>query len=98
MSQTALLLALIECNEKNLDKADALYKEYCSLAGNSPEALLEYANFTELKDNKEECLNSYYAVLEKFPGTPFAEKAEKRANEIKQSQSQQSKEKYGIHY
>ena len=98
MPQTALLLALIECNEKNFDKADSLYKEYCSLAGNSPEALLEYANFTELKDNKEECLNSYYAVLEKFPGTPFADKAEKRANEIKQSLSQQSKEKYGFHY
>ena len=98
MPQTALLLALIECNKKNIDKADSLYKEYCSLAGNSPEALLEYANFTELKNNKEECLNSYYAVSEKFPGTPFADKAEKRANEIKQSLSQQSKEKYGIHY
>lgn len=98
MPQTALLLALIECNEKNLDKAESLYKEYCLLAGNSPEALLEYANFTELKDNREECLNSYYAVVEKFPGTPFADKAEKRANEIKQSESQQSKEKYGIYY
>ncbi len=96
MPQTALLLALIECNEKNYDKADILYKEYCSLAGNSPEALLEYANFTELKNNKEECLKSYYAVLEKFPGTPFADKAEKRATEIKKSESQQSKKKYGI--
>lgn len=98
MPQTALLLALIECNDKNYDKADELYKEYCSLSGNSPEALLEYANFTELKDNKEECLKSYYVVCERFPGTPFADKAEKRANEIKQSQSQQSKEKYGILY
>ncbi len=98
MPQTALLLALIECNEKNYDKADSLYKEYCSLAGNSPEALLEYANFTELKNNKEECLKSYYAVLEKFPGTPFADKAEKRANEIRKSEAQQSKEKYGINY
>jgi predicted Zn-dependent protease len=91
MPETSLLLALIECNNKNYEKADLLYKEYCSLAGNSPEALLEYANFTELKDNKEECLNSYYAVLEKFPGTPFAEKAEKRANEIRLSNSRQSK-------
>ena len=98
MPQTALLLALIECNEKNYDKADSLYKEYCSLAGNSPESLLEYANFTELKDNKEECLKSYYAVSEKFPGTPFADKAEKRANEIKMSLSQPSKEKYGNYY
>ncbi len=98
MPQTALLLALIECNEKNYDKADLLYKDYCLLAGNSPESLLEYASFTELKDNKEECLNSYYAVLEKYPGTPYAEKAEKRANEIKMSLSQQAKEKYGIYY
>ena len=44
-----------------------------------------------------ECLNSYYAVLEKYPGTPYAEKAEKRANEIKMSLSQQAKEKYGIY-
>lgn len=98
MPQTALLLALIECNNKNYDKAEVLYKEYCSLAGNSPEALLEYANFTELKDTKEECLKSYYTVSEKFPGTPFADKAEKRANEIKLSHSQQSKEEYGIYY
>lgn len=91
MPETSLLLALIECNNKNYEKADILYKEYCLLAGNSPEALLEYANFTELKENKEECLNSYYAVIEKFPGTPFAEKAEKRANEIRLSNSRQSK-------
>ena len=97
MPQTALLLALIECNNKNYDKADSLYKEYCLLAGNSPGALLEYANFTELKENKEECLKSYYAVLEKFPGTPFADKAEQRANEIKKSNSKQSRKEYGIY-
>lgn len=98
MPQTALLLALIECNNKDYVKADVFYKEYCLLAGNSPEALLEYANFTELKDNKEECLKAYYAISERFPGTPFADKAEKRAIEIKQSTSQQSKEKYGAYY
>lgn len=97
MPQTALLLALIECNNKNLEAADALYKEYCSLSGNSPESLLEYASFTELKNNKEECLKAYYAVSEKYPETPFAEKAAKRANEIKLSNFQKSKEKYGIY-
>lgn len=97
MPQTALLLALIECNNKDYDKAEEFYKEYCSLSGNSPEALLEYAYFTELKDNQKECLKAYNAISEKYPGTPFAAKAMQRANEIKKSNYQKSREEYGIY-
>ena len=74
--QTSELLALVEASEGNYDAADILYKEFCKRSGNNPRSLLAYAEFVEIKQDNNLTIKAYNAVKEKYPGTPFAKKAE----------------------
>ncbi len=80
--QTSELLALVEASEGNYDAADVLYKEFCKRSGNNPRSLLAYAEFLEIKQDKTLSIKAYNAVKEKFPGTPFAKKAEEALKKI----------------
>ncbi len=96
--QTPQLLAMIEFSLGNYDKADEYYKEYCKRSGYNPESLLEYAEFTEIKQDMKLSIEAYSKIIVKFPDTPFADKAKESIDKIKKSSSGLSKRSYGFVY
>lgn len=96
--ETAQLLALTDFFKGNYDKAEENYKEYCKRTSDSPEALLEYAEFVEVKQDTNLSIAAYQKVIDKFSDTPFAERARQAIYKLKQSSSGLKKRSYGIAY
>lgn len=58
-----------------------------SLAGCSTEKAAEIydtAQFEELQNNREHALKLYQEIIEKYPGSEYARKAEERISQLKQ--------------
>ena len=58
-----------------------------SLAGCSKEKAAEIydtAQFEELQNNREHALKLYQEIIEKYPGSEYARKAEERVSQLKQ--------------
>jgi TolA-binding protein len=54
-------------------------------SGNKAGELYETAGFEELQNNKEHALKLYQEIIEKYPDSDYARKAEERISEIKKS-------------
>jgi len=54
-------------------------------AGDKGKELFETARFEEVQHNQEHAVQLYREILEKYPGSDYAEKAGKRLSEISQA-------------
>jgi TolA-binding protein len=54
-------------------------------SGSKAAELYETAGFEELQNNKEHALKLYKEIVEKYPNTQYAKKAEERISEIEKS-------------
>jgi len=54
-------------------------------SGDKAEELYNTAGFEELQNNKEHALKLYEEIVEKYPESQYAQKAEERIQEIKRS-------------
>ena len=52
-------------------------------SGNKPAELYKTAGFEELQNNKEHALKLYQEIIEKYPDSEYAKKADERISEIK---------------
>lgn len=54
-------------------------------SGNKPAELYETAGFEELQNNNEHALKLYREIVEKYPDSKYAKKAEERIFEIEKN-------------
>ena len=54
-------------------------------SGDKAEELYNTAGFEELQNNREHALKLYDEIIEKYPDSEYAQKAEDRIEEIKRS-------------
>ena len=54
-------------------------------SGNKAAELYETAGFEELQNNKAHALQLYQEIIEKYPDSDYAKKAEERISEIEKS-------------
>ena len=52
-------------------------------SGNKPAELYKTAGFEELQNNKKHALKLYQEIIEKYPDSEYAKKADERISEIK---------------
>jgi len=48
------------------------------------EEIYDTAQFEELQNNREHALKLYQEIIEKYPGSEYAKKAEERVSQLKQ--------------
>ena len=54
-------------------------------SGNKAAELYETAGFEELQNNREHALKLYQQIIEKYPDSEYAKKADERISEMKKS-------------
>lgn len=67
------------------------YKAYL-FSGDRAAELYDSAGFEELQNNKEHALTLYKKIIEKYPDSPYAGKAEERTSLLRQKEMPLSKE------